>query len=1206
MNIQKLYDSLQLEITHKQHLKSLRYIVNNTVPPDLIYLANESLTRLVEQYNTQIKIKGLPENCMVNPTDSTKTIRKKCKKAFKHGEFYHPMHYVYAVSNSPLASGLGEENNPYDSPDYALGAFTGAFTKVPMIKKPLTLKWVDDESGVKRDEDDLAEEKSTERVRKYYKRHPDKVREYLKKTQDDRVARNRDRRKAIKKHGKAKMKNHDVHHPNGPHNGGARLVKKDHGRDPKNENYVYLDEVLMGNVPNEGWTLINEGGAAGHMAHPYEDDSLTFTDVKEMIHRGLVGQLDQEEPVTEKLDGQNIAFTIKDGQIRFARNKGQVKNRAQNALDVAGIRNMFAGRGAIERAFTGAAEDLEAAVAKLSPEQQQAMFANGGKFMNVEVIFPDTKNVIPYDKAVLVFHGTIAYDEAGEETGRNQSDGKALASTLTAVNADKQKTFGISGPRTIAFSDAETSENKRKMQQYIRRIQRMQDEFGLDDNSTIEDYKRAWWGREVDNMGIDWTPEEREGLIERWATGSKKFGVKNIEDKEKAKLFRQYEKEELVNAQKRANQQLERTFLQVGTAAMRRVTNALAANNPKAAAQLKQEVLDTIRELQNTDDVNKLAKLQQQVERLDTLGVDNIVPSEGVVFMFKGKPYKFTGTFAPVNQILGTLKFDKGKAELVEPPKEQPKKEEPTPSEPTTPPRTVAIFAGRFQPFHAGHYSVYQSLVDKFGKDNVYIVSSNRTDATTSPFEFKQKQEIMTRLFDIPEDRVVQVKNPYAPEEVLSTLPANTTYVTAVSQKDADRLSKGGRYFRPYEDGKSTEGFADRGYFIVAPEMQLNVNGKNISGTQLRAVMGNPNITDRAKKEIFTQAYGQFDQKIFDMVVKKTTESEEALKLTQQYGKTPEKKPRAKKIADKKPSKDVTAGMTPQQKKRAQSVLRQRIVNPETQRKIFVATALGYEKNNKARQEAERLLQQALRSTKTEEVITESLNKDTLKTYIYVREYTDQEYNREVDEYFENEVTFQTFPKLADTPEELIEKIKNAPTVVLTKDELEGMTNSEVGDVLSSKTPKTVLQQIAKGHGRDVAGIARDIKNKQKFAMPIVIKHPMGYYLMAGNTRLSVLASIGHTMPVKVLEYPEAPQGLGSAKGAATADKKVHKKARQSLFNKILQMRITNPETGNDIKIDTAMDYKKTHPAHKLALSIIRQKMKDVSTRAGVPKNKQN
>lgn len=75
--------------------------------------------------------------------------------------------------------------------------------------------------------------KSTLAVRRFYRRHPGRVRKYLKKTQDDRVARNRDRRKAVKKHGKAYMRNKDVHHPKGPSGGKTRIVKKDHGPDKK-------------------------------------------------------------------------------------------------------------------------------------------------------------------------------------------------------------------------------------------------------------------------------------------------------------------------------------------------------------------------------------------------------------------------------------------------------------------------------------------------------------------------------------------------------------------------------------------------------------------------------------------------------------------------------------------------------------------------------------------------------------------------------------------------------------------------------------------------------------------------------------------------------------------------------------------------------------------------------------------------------------
>jgi len=38
-------------------------------------------------------------------------------------------------------------------------------------------------------------------------------------------------------------------------------------------------------------------------------------------------------------------------------------------------------------------------------------------------------------------------------------------------------------------------------------------------------------------------------------------------------------------------------------------------------------------------------------------GFDTIVPIEGIVFTYGGNTYKLTGSFAPVNQILGVLKY---------------------------------------------------------------------------------------------------------------------------------------------------------------------------------------------------------------------------------------------------------------------------------------------------------------------------------------------------------------------------------------------------------------------------------------------------------------------------------------------------------------------------------------------------------------------
>ena len=57
--------------------------------------------------------------------------------------------------------------------------------------------------------------------------------------------------------------------------------------------------------------LITEGGAYGHMAHPFDDKDLTFKDLKNIIEMGLGGQLNREDNVTEKLDGQNLMISWK-------------------------------------------------------------------------------------------------------------------------------------------------------------------------------------------------------------------------------------------------------------------------------------------------------------------------------------------------------------------------------------------------------------------------------------------------------------------------------------------------------------------------------------------------------------------------------------------------------------------------------------------------------------------------------------------------------------------------------------------------------------------------------------------------------------------------------------------------------------------------------------------------------------------------------
>ena len=124
--------------------------------------------------------------------------------------------------------------------------------------------------------------------------------------------------------------------------------------------------------------------------------------------------------------------------------------------------------------------------------------------------------------------------------------------------------------------------------------------------------------------------------------------------------------------------------------------------------------------------------------------------------------------------------------------------------------KTVVIYVGRFQPFHKGHNATYQHLIKKFGKDNVFIGTSNKTDRLKSPFKFNEKVKIMTTMFGIPKSKIHQVKNPYQPTEILKKFDEKSTaFITVVGEKDKARL--GGKYFQPYK-GDSTEGYRDRGY----------------------------------------------------------------------------------------------------------------------------------------------------------------------------------------------------------------------------------------------------------------------------------------------------------------------------------------------------------------------------------------------------------
>ena len=194
--------------------------------------------------------------------------------------------------------------------------------------------------------------------------------------------------------------------------------------------------------------------------------------------------------------------------------------------------------------------------------------------------------------------------------------------------------------------------------------------------------------------------------------------------------------------------------------------------------------------------------------------------------------------------------------------------------------QVVAIYPGRFHPFHKGHASVYNYLRSKF--DTVFIATSDKVDPPKSPFSFAEKRAMMLAA-GIPDSAIVQTKNPYKAEEILQAYdPATTAVVFAVSAKDmaedprfsfANKKDGSPSYFQPMApNSKQLEGFDKHGYITTVPTLDFTVLGEPMrSATELRRNFAGAD--NETQKKIVADLYGKYDAKIHKIMKNKITEA---------------------------------------------------------------------------------------------------------------------------------------------------------------------------------------------------------------------------------------------------------------------------------------------------------------------------------------------
>ena len=193
--------------------------------------------------------------------------------------------------------------------------------------------------------------------------------------------------------------------------------------------------------------------------------------------------------------------------------------------------------------------------------------------------------------------------------------------------------------------------------------------------------------------------------------------------------------------------------------------------------------------------------------------------------------------------------------------------------------KKVVIYPGRFQPMLPHHAEVYKKLQATFPDADVYIATSDKVDGGKSPFNFKEKAEIMAQLHDIPTDKILIAPQPYLIDSYKNFNKQDTMVIFAVGEKDTDRFPMKNiddntgldmtvrgeprpKYYQMINTLKQHPALPmeERGYIYVAP----NIEGKGevASASAFRQAFTSVG-SEQGQREVFTKYLGTFNEAIF-------------------------------------------------------------------------------------------------------------------------------------------------------------------------------------------------------------------------------------------------------------------------------------------------------------------------------------------------------
>ena len=334
-------------------------------------------------------------------------------------------------------------------------------------------------------------------------------------------------------------------------------------------------------------------------------------------------------------------ISYKNGKVIAARSAKELRNYGELAMDVEAVAEYFSKRGnppSVERSYVEAMNDFQRMFENLSLNR----VFEGALWLNVEILYEENENVIPYFKNQLRIHHIRHLDENGKTLD-------ILYDPLLSLIESIQQTYEIKRTNSveIVFEVYEAT-------YHIGWLNSLISEFDLGDKNTIDDYTEHYVFSTLADKISD--VDLRTHLAKRWGRGDKSTRINVLlkDLSEDLQMFIKAQDENVKFIYDIAIHEIKLLFSHIGIDILKQLKGCTTTNPEASVTRIKEKMVKAI----NHAKMNVPNGIESHIQFYEELGgIESIAPVEGIVFEYDGRLLKLTGSFTPVLRILGFYRF---------------------------------------------------------------------------------------------------------------------------------------------------------------------------------------------------------------------------------------------------------------------------------------------------------------------------------------------------------------------------------------------------------------------------------------------------------------------------------------------------------------------------------------------------------------------